>query len=423
MMDMVCAPAALSGTVEAPPSKSASHRAVICAALAEGTTTLTNISYSQDIEATLRCVQALGAGVERGEDWVKVGGIRRAAKEALLPCGESGSTLRFFIPIAGALGCRATFTGEGKLPSRPIGPLVEAMTPHGIVFDYHNTMPFSISGKMSGGEIHIAGDVSSQYLTGLLFAAPLIQENSRILLSTHLASRPYVEMTLQMMEEFGIQIDPLPNGWRIPGGQRYQAKERYGVERDCSNAAFFLTAGAIGKEPVTVTGLNPNTAQGDREIIPLLERFGAKVQQEKERVTVSPGKLKAIRIDAEEIPDLVPILCVAAGYAEGTTEIYHVGRLRLKESDRLTAMADCLERLGGKAEVKEDSILVTGSPLHSGTVSGYNDHRIVMSMAIAALGASGPVTVQGVQAVRKSYPNFFEDYEKLGGNCHAVSVE
>lgn len=421
-MDMVCCPAALKGSVEAPPSKSASHRAVICAALAKGETVLANISFSQDIEATLNCVQALGAQVKRGDGWVKILGIRQVPAQAVLPCGESGSTLRFFIPIAGALGCKATFTGEGKLPSRPIAPLVEAMAPHGIVFDYQDTMPFSISGKMSGGEIRIAGDVSSQYLTGLLFAAPLMQEDSRILLTTRLASRPYVEMTLQMMGEFGIQIEPLPNGWRIPGGQAYQPKG-YAVERDCSNAAFFLTAGAIGKEPVTVMGLNPNTAQGDREIIRLLERFGAKVQQEKGRVTVSPGKLKGIPIDAEEIPDLVPILCAAASYAEGTTEIFHVGRLRLKESDRLSAMADCLERLGGKAEVKEDSILITGRPLHGGTVSGYNDHRIVMSMAVAALGASGSVTIQGAQAVRKSYPNFFEHYKMLGGNCHAVNME
>ena len=421
-MDMVCSPAVLKGSVEAPPSKSASHRAVICAALARGETVLANISFSQDIEATLNCAQALGAQVEKGNDWVKIQGIRQVSAHAILPCGESGSTLRFFIPIAGALGCKATFTGEGKLPSRPIAPLVDAMTPHGVIFDYQDTMPFSISGKMTGGDISIAGDISSQYLTGLLFAAPLMQEDSRILLTTHLASRPYVEMTLKMMREFGIQIEDLPNGWHIPGGQAYQSKG-YAVERDCSNGAFFLTAGAIGKEPVTVIGLNPDTAQGDREIIPLLERFGAKVQQEKGRVTVSPGKMKAIRIDAEDIPDLVPILCVAASYAEGTTEIFHVGRLRLKESDRLSAMADCLERLGGKAEVKEDSILITGHPLHGGTVSGYNDHRIVMSMAVAALGASAPVTVQGVQAVRKSYPNFFEHYKMLGGNCHAVSVE
>jgi len=423
MMDMVCSPAVLSGTLEAPPSKSASHRAAICAALADGETTLTNISFSQDIEATLKCVQALGAWVEKGTDWVKVRGIRRAASQAILPCGESGSTLRFFIPIAAALGCRAVFTGEGKLPARPILPLVEAMAPHNISFDYQNTMPFSVSGKMSGGDFSIAGDISSQYLTGLLFAAPLLKEDSRILLTTRLTSRPYVEMTLRMMREFGIQAEEIPDGWSIPGGQAYQSKESYAVERDCSNGAFFLTAGAIGKEPVTVTGLNPNTAQGDWEIIPLLERFGAKVQRQGESVTVSPGKLKAIRIDAEEIPDLVPILCVAAGCAEGTTEIYHIGRLRLKESDRLSAMADCLERLGGKAEVREDSILVTGQPFHGGTVSGYNDHRIVMSMATAALAASGPVTIQGVQAVRKSYPNFFEHYKMLGGKCHGINME
>lgn len=420
---MVCCPAALKGEVEAPPSKSASHRAVICAALSQGETSLTNISFSQDIEATLNCVQALGAQVERGRDWVKVQGILQAASQATLPCGESGSTLRFFIPIAGALGCRATFTGEGKLPARPITPLVEAMSPRGISFDYQNTMPFSISGRMTGGEIFIAGDISSQYLTGLLFAAPLLREDSQIVLTTSLASRPYVDMTLQMMREFGVQVEKHSNGWYIPGGQAYQPKESYAVERDCSNAAFFLAAGAVGEKPVTVTGLNPNTAQGDWEIIPLLERFGAKVEQKENGITLSHGRLKAIQIDAEEIPDLVPILCVAASFAEGVTEIAHVGRLRLKESDRLSAMVDCLERLGGKAEVREDSILITGCPLHGGTVSGYNDHRIVMSMAIAALGASGPVTIQGVQAVRKSYPDFFEHYTMLGGNCHAVSME
>lgn len=410
--------------IPAPPSKSASHRAMICAALADGTTTLTNFAYSQDMAATLRCIEALGASCVRGEDTVTITGIGRVNETPLLHCGESGSTLRFFIPIAAALGCRATFTGEGKLPTRPIDALIEAMMPHGVAFDDQNTMPFSISGKMTGGDIFIAGDISSQYVTGLLFAAPLLEEDTRIHLTTRLTSRPYVDMTVMMMRDFGIEISETEDGWFIPGNQKYRAKEVYPVECDYSNAAFALTAGAVGPVPITVTGLNPDSTQGDRAILKLLSRFGASVETLSDgAVKVSPGALKAITIDAEDIPDLVPVLCVAASCAEGETCITHVGRLRYKESDRLAAVADGITRLGGTVKVTEDEIYITGTPLHGGKVSGYNDHRIVMSMAIAALRASAPVDIEGYTAVNKSYPNFFDIYKSFGGACHVLDLE
>lgn len=410
--------------IPAPPSKSASHRAMICAALADGTTTLTNFAYSQDMEATLRCIEALGASCVRGEDTVTITGICRANKTAVLDCGESGSTLRFFIPIAAALGCEATFIGEGKLPTRPINALIEAMTPHGVAFDYQNTTPFSISGTLTGGDIFIAGDISSQYVTGLLFAAPLLKEDTRIHLTTKLTSRSYVDMTVMMMQDFGIELSETEDGWFVRGSQKYRAKTIYPVECDYSNAAFALTAGAVGRTPIIVTGLNPHSTQGDRAILTLLARFGASVETLPEgEVRVSPGALKAITIDAEDIPDLVPILCVAASCAEGETCIAHVGRLRYKESDRLAAMADSITRLGGTVRVTEDEIYITGTQLRGGKISGYNDHRIVMSMAIAALRASEPVDIEGYTAVNKSYPNFFEIFNTFGGESHVLSLE
>lgn len=410
--------------IPAPPSKSASHRAMICAALAEGTTTLTNFVYSQDMLATMRCIEALGASCIRGEDTLTITGIDGARTDVILDCGESGSTLRFFVPITAALGCHGTFIGEGKLPTRPITALVEAMTPHGVVFDYQNTMPFSISGRLTGGDISIAGDISSQYVTGLLFAAPLLKEDTKIHLTTNLTSRSYVDMTVMMMRDFGIVIRETEDGWMIPGKQKYRAKKTYPVECDYSNAAFSLTAGAVGAVPLTVTGLYPGSTQGDRAILELLSCFGASVTVRKDgTITVAPGKLHAITIDAEDIPDLVPILCVAACHAEGITRITHVGRLRYKESDRLTAMADCISRLGGQVRVEKDDIYITGSPLHGGRVSGYNDHRIVMSMAVAALIASDPVEIEGYTAVNKSYPDFFEIYKAFGGNCHVLNME
>lgn len=411
-------------TVLAPPSKSASHRAMICAALAEGTTTLTNFAYSNDMLATLHCIEALGASCVRGADTLTITGIGKPNPDAVLHCGESGSTLRFFIPIAAALGCSASFTGEGKLPTRPITALVDAMTPHGVQFDYHNTMPFSISGKLTGGDIHIAGDISSQYVTGLLFAAPLLEQDTRIHLTTNLTSRSYVDMTVMMMRDFGISITETADGWLVPAGQKYLAKDTYPVECDYSNAAFCLTAGAIGPSPVNVTGLRPQSTQGDRAILELLSRFGASISvKEDGTVTVAPRPLCAISIDAEDIPDLVPILCVAACCAKGTTRIAHVGRLRYKESDRLAAMADCITRLGGAVRVEEDEIFITGSPLHGGRVSGYNDHRIVMAMAVAALAADAPVDIEGYTAVNKSYPNFFEIYKAFGGICNVLNLE
>ena len=408
----------------APPSKSASHRAMICAALAQGTTRLENFAYSQDMLATLRCVEALGAKVVRGEDWVTITGIDMPSPRARMDCGESGSTLRFFVPIAAALGCKAVFTGQGKLPTRPIAPLVEAMTPHGITFDYQGTMPFSLSGKLEGGVFEIAGDISSQYVTGLLFAAPLLTKDTVIRLTTPLTSRSYVDMTVQTMQDFGITIIPTQDGWQIPGNQRYRCQNRYPVECDYSNAAFFLTAGAIGGRAVTVRGLRRCSTQGDRAILELLSRFGASVTVEEDgTVFVAPRPLQAITIDAQDIPDLVPILCVAACHAAGTTRITHVGRLRYKESDRLAAMADCLTRLGGIVKVGEDEINITGAPLHGGRVNGFNDHRIVMSMAIAALIASSPVEITGYTAVNKSYPNFFEIYQTFGGICNVLNLE
>ncbi len=419
-MDVQITPSPLHGTIRVPPSKSASHRAVICAALSRGTCRIAPVSFSKDIEATLSCARALGAQIQRETDAVRITGIGNIPQAAALDCEESGSTLRFFLPIAAALGIPASFSGKGKLPDRPLEPLAAQMRAHGVCFSPAPALPFSISGRLAPGRFSLAGNVSSQFITGLLFALPLLEGDSEILLVSPLESAGYVEMTLEMLRHFGIRILPTEHGWTIPGGQAYRPAD-ITVEADYSNAAFWLAAGALG-DGLNVQGLREPSAQGDREILPLLRRFGALVCPGENGIFVSDQSLRGIIIDAAQIPDLVPILAVLAAYSEGKTMIQNAGRLRLKECDRLAAVSDLLDRLGAQVEERPDSLVICGSPSLPGgvTVNGWGDHRIVMSAAVAALRCERPVTITGAQAVQKSYPSFFEDFQALGGICHVL---
>ena len=478
------------GTVAAIPSKSHAHRLLIAAALSDAPVRLICPTTSKDIEATADCLRAMGAEITRTADGFLCRGIfagshktqsdahasdskgagatENAPKTVSLNVGESGSTLRFLLPVLGALGMNASLHMQGRLSQRPLSPLYEEMRRHGAILSSQGDNPLLIGGQLTAGTYTIDGGVSSQYITGLLFALPLLSEDSRLVITGKLESRPYVDITLQVLREFGITVhstepspDTVPNAtllFDIPGGQTFH---RSGitqkttpqstncdpsdrpdepdldittclVEGDWSNAAFFLTAGALLENPVTVTGCNLNSAQGDKAILDLLQRFGAGVHTEPSHdlvdtftdenvdassglsdITVCGGKLHGIDIDAADIPDLVPILSVIAAFAEGTTTIRNIGRLRIKESDRVATVLEMLSNLGAEAKVLTDSgeyLLITGKrTLPGGMVSSHNDHRIAMATAIASLRTSGPVVIKEPMAVQKSYPGFYED--------------
>ena len=417
-MNLCISPSPLGGELAAIPSKSDAHRVLILAALSRGTTRIEINRLSDDIQTTIDCLCALGAEIRRTSDALIESGISAFAEHPELNCRESGSTLRFLLPVAAVRGVNARFSGSGRLPERPIGELMEAMRLHGVRFSAEQ-LPFSIEGKLSGGEYVLPGNVSSQYLTGLLLALPLAKEDSILKLTTKLESAAYVEMTLRTLRSFGAVVEEQDGTYRIPGSQVYRTPGIIRVEGDWSNAAFFLAAGAL-KSRVRLTGLSKLSPQGDQSILAALTRFGAKVLQSYDVVEVSPGALHGCELDVSETPDLLPILAVLAANAEGETRLVNAARLRYKESDRLTATANLVNALGGSAKELPDGLIVSGGGLCGGTVDGCRDHRIVMSAAIASIACSEPVTILGADAVNKSYPEFFEDFAHLGGNWHVV---
>lgn len=419
-MDIKITPRLLEGETAAVTSKSDAHRCLICAALCRGETEVVINDVSRDIMATADCLRALGAKIERREDVFTVSGIESARRGALLDCGESGSTLRFLLPVAAALGGEASLTGSGRLPERPLSPLAEQLIEHGARLSAKK-LPIRLSGGLSCGRFELPGNISSQYITGLLLALPLLEGDSEIILTTALESAGYIDMTIKTLAGFGIKIEPLPDngGYRVKGGQSYRSPVRIRAEGDWSNSAFWLTAGGIGGR-ISVSGLDENSAQGDKAILPLLEKFGAKIERGG-LITASGGSLCGITADAAEIPDLVPILAVCAAASKGKTVITNAARLRIKESDRLKTTCALLTSLGGDVTELEDGLIINGSGrLRGGCVDSFNDHRIAMSAAIASAICGNEVIIKGAQAVEKSYPAFFDDFRRLGGVADVI---
>lgn len=411
----------LNGTVSVPPSKSAAHRAIICASLARGKSVIQPIALSEDMKATMACMQRLGAEMTLCGDVLTVDGSHTfCVDHAALDCGESGSTLRFLVPVAAAGGVNAVFSGHGKLPQRPIGVFTECLPPMGVSCRTEGGLPLSINGRLQSGVFRVPGHISSQFITGLLLALPLLRGDSEIILTSPAQSVGYINMTIDILQDFGIVIEQTPQGWRIPGGQQYASRE-FHVEGDWSQAAFFMTAAALGGS-ITIDNLNLQSRQGDKACLELYERFGAKITYSREgAVTIEHQTLHGIDIDATNIPDLVPALAVTAALCEGTTVIHGAERLRIKECDRLAAMRDGLTRLGADVTETEDGLRIRGvKKLHGGLVEGYNDHRIVMSFAVAAVGADSAITITDPDSIRKSYPSFFEDHQHLGGHTNVI---
>ena len=422
MSDVKFSPFVPNGTVNVPPSKSDVHRAIICAAMANGVSRISPVALSNDIKATIGCIKALGADAVLENNVLTVDGTNMYKnKTALLDCGESGSTLRFFIPIAAVGNINATFVGKGKLPQRPIGIFTEALPKAGTVCKTEGGLPLEIKGQLKSGIFEIPGNVSSQFITGLLLALPILEGDSEIVLTSPLESVGYTAMTIRTMKQFGVNIQATEKGWHIKGGQSYKTCD-YTTDGDWSQAAFFMVLGAVSGK-VTVKGVAKDSTQGDKKCAEILARFGAKVTQLDNEVTVEKGELKAITVDASQIPDLVPVLSVCAAFADGTTKIINAERLRIKECDRLKATAELLNNLGGKVKELSDGLEITGvSSLKGGNVNGYNDHRIVMSAAVCAARSDEDITATFAMSVNKSYPDFYIDYNSIGGKANVLDL-
>ena len=412
-MTRTVAPGPRAGVIQIPASKSQAHRMLICAALSREPSRLILDGFSADIEATMQCLEALGARCEETANGLSVTPVGVCPAQARLDVGESGSTLRFLLPVLGALGVQAEIRMHGRLPERPLSPLWEVLEAHGMRLQQDGTI-LHTDGQLIAGDYSLPGNVSSQFISGLLFALPLLGGNSTLTVTGALQSARYVSMTEQALAEAGILTKKDGPVWQIGGGQRYASPAVQTVEGDWSNAAFFLCMGALSATGVTVTGLNSTSLQADRAITEILVRFGAELTVSEDAVTVRRGVLHGITLDAGPIPDLIPVVSCLAALCDGETRVENAARLRLKESDRLQTTAALLSALGGSVRELPDGLIISGrGRLSGGTADACGDHRIAMSAAMAACGCEGPVTVSGSECVAKSYPAFWEDFASL----------
>lgn len=408
----------MRGEIDAIASKSDAHRLLIAAALSDAPCRLLLNSTSNDIEATVACLGKAGAVITREGMNLLVSPIRDIPKSAVFDCGESGSTIRFLMPVAAALGISSVFTGSARLPERPQTPILRAMAENGVRVSPDGVFPITTEGKLQSGVFTLAGNVSSQFVTGLLFALPLLPGDSEIRLLPPVESKPYIAMTLATVRRFGIEVTEQGNSYFIKGNQTYRSPKEIKVDGDWSNGAFYAAFGALSD--ITVNGLYEPSVQGDKAIADIVRRMGADVTLADGKLTVRKNQLHGIDVDASDIPDLVPVVAALAVFAEGTTRITNAGRLRIKESDRLATVTKLIRTAGGDVTELQDGLIINGNkPLkQSFTVSADNDHRLVMAAAVLSFASS--VTITGAEAVNKSYPAFFNDIQKLGGDCHVI---
>lgn len=425
-------PAVLQGSVQVPSSKSMGHRYLICAGLSSGVSTVDNITLSADITATNNCLAALGVEVLNLPS--KFAGRQAFSYRTSLPlrmiqseldCGESGSTLRFFIPLAATLG-GCTFVGHGKLVSRPLTPYYAIFAKQGLAYTTgpKGELPLKIQGRLQPGNFILPGDVSSQFVSGLLFALPLLEQDSFLKVLPPVESASYIGLTLAALRRFGIHIETVAEyTYQIPGRQQYLSPQgRVLVEGDWSQAAFWLVAGTISGR-ICCTGLDRESLQGDKVITALISKMGGYLLWSGDVLTAQPALTQSCILDAADCPDLVPILSVLAAVSSGTTRIIHAERLRIKECDRLAAMAAELKKLGADIEEQPDGLVISGRPegLKGGVeVNAWNDHRVAMSLAIAASRCQNPIFINGSESVKKSYPAFWRDLASVGGRVEEL---
>lgn len=415
-MRAILSPSSPHGKISAIASKSVAHRLLICSAFADKPSLIRCEQLNEDINATIDCLCALGASIQIHTPYIEVTPISVLNKKAILPCNESGSTLRFLLPICASLNGEFTFEMRGRLSERPLAPLDSVLISHGAKIEKIAPDKLCVSGSLSGTSYEIAGNVSSQFITGLILALSLSKTESTIKITDRLESAPYIDITLDALMQFGIKILKKDSVFCIPATPLSAPKELW-VEGDWSNAAFPLALGLLGPREVSVEGLNLSSKQGDMKIVELLRKFGGEIHQSGSCLTARHSALHGIKIDASQIPDLVPILATVASVAEGETLIYGASRLRLKESDRLMSVTNVLSTLGANIRETDDGLIIKGKKeLCGGSVSSFGDHRIAMSVAVASTVCKSPVILNGAEASNKSYPAFWEDIKALGIN-------
>ena len=396
-----------------PPSKSVYHRALICAALSGDTVRITPFCNSDDILATINCLRSIGVQItQTNEGYTVSGGTYN--KSAILDCNECGSTLRFMLPLCAALGINALFIGKDGLSKRPVSPLDKILSDNGVLVTQKSTeqsLPIEIAGKLEGNLFEIPGNISSQYISGMLFALSIIGRKTILKITGEIQSAPYIDITVNILKFFGFDIKKISDREYHIFGKKFSSPLYYNVEGDFSNGAFWLCAGAIAAKGSTLNckGFDFTSPQGDKKIVDILRDFGAQLTINNDNVTVLSNELSATEIDASDIPDLVPILAVVASLSKGKTVFKNIERLRLKESDRVKSTVSMINSLGGNAESDNCNIYINGvEKLKGGIVNSFNDHRIAMSAAIASTICEDFVIIKDAQAVKKSYPDFFE---------------
>ena len=419
-------PGKLSGEVKIPPSKSMAHRAVICAALGDGVSKVTNIDYSDDIIATIEAMSALGAKITKKEDYLEVYGVNSpenieansVKEQRTIDCNESGSTLRFLVPIAALFDGVNRFVGRGNLGKRPLDTYYKIFDEQGIKYSYKDgILDLKTEGKLKAGEFKMEGNISSQFITGLLFTLPLLDGDSKIVITTEMESKGYIDLTLRAIKDFGVEI--INNNYEefiIKGNQIYKSID-YRVEGDYSQAAFFFCADALSSN-IVLNDLKLDSLQGDKEVIDILQRMGLKLNNKDNGLIGSASLgLKSTIIDGSQCPDIIPVVSLVAALSEGTTEIINAGRLRIKECDRLAAVTSELNKLGAKIIEKEEGLIIEGVKELKGNVEvwSHKDHRIAMTMAIASTMCKEPIILKDYECVSKSYPQFWDDFKNLGG--------
>jgi len=414
-MKVLLTPSTARGRVNILSSKSELHRLLIIASLC--TDGQTQISYSgkpsKDVIATISCLTATGVKIEDSNNVFTVTPAQILPTDRISVCpNESGSTLRFILPVFSALGLNYSVTVNGRLSERPLSPLYELMSSNGVTLSQNGVYPLNVNGKLFGGEYEISGEVSSQFISGLLMALPIIG-GGKVIVTGDFQSKPYVDITVDCMRKFGAKVSVCQNVYTV-SPDKYKTPTKLNAGGDWSNSAFFLTLGAISGE-VTVGNVDLESKQGDKRVIDVIKAFGGRVTTSKDSVTVSGGDLHGIEIDAKDIPDLIPTLAVIGAVAKGKTRVINAQRLRLKESDRIKSVVSMINALGGNAVETEDGMIIEGrSKLTGGEISSFNDHRIVMSSAVAASVCTGNVLINEAEAVNKSYPEFFSELSKLG---------
>lgn len=429
MADLKIIPSKLKGSVKIPPSKSMAHRAIICAALSDGICRIDNIDYSDDIIATINAMNSLGATIEKHDDYIEVVGIykniNKIKENRIIDCNESGSTLRFLVPISLLFKGSNKFIGKGNLGKRPLTTYYNIFNDQGIKYSYEeNNLNLVVDGELKPGVFEVEGNISSQFITGLLFALPLLNGDSKIIITKEMESKGYIDLTLKAISDFGIEI--INNNYSefiIKGNQKYNARN-YRVEGDYSQAAFFLCADGLGNN-VLCRDLDLNSLQGDKEIIDILERMNVVFNANEIGLSGEVnGELISTVIDGSQCPDIIPVLSAVSALSKGTTEIINAGRLRIKECDRLSAVTSELKKLGAQIIEKEDGLVITGVEKLQGGVEvwSHKDHRIAMTLAIASTMCKKPIIIKDYECVAKSYPSFFEDFKALGGNIHEWNV-